>query len=154
VPELIERVLYEESIRTIEGQRELLEGVRARAGTLLATAFVATAFFGTQALDRRPLGGLEWSAIALFLLVVVSTLMVLTPWRLQLTHHPHSLIDYHLETAPISSLADVYSDLAYWNGVNYDENGRKLEALLVVFGVACASLVAEVVVWLIVLGGA
>jgi hypothetical protein len=128
--------------------------VRARAGTLLATAFVATAFFGAQALDHRPLGVLEWGAIGLFLVVVVSTLIVLTPWRLQLTHHPRSLIEYHLETAPVSPLADVYLDLAYWNGVNYDENGRKLETLLVIFGIACASLVAEVVVWLIVLGGA
>jgi hypothetical protein len=46
-----ERVVYEESVRTVDGQRELLEGVRARAGTLLATAFVATAFFGAQRLD-------------------------------------------------------------------------------------------------------
>jgi hypothetical protein len=73
----------------------------------------------------------------------VSTLIVLTPWRLQLTHHPHTLIDHHLQTEPVSALADVYLDLAYWNGVNYDENGRKLEALLGVFGVACASLVAH-----------
>jgi hypothetical protein len=153
VSEQIERVLYEESVRTLDGQRELLEGVRARAGTLLATAFVATAFFG-QALDRRPLGALEWSAIGLFLIVIVSTLIVLTPWRLRLTHHPHRLIAYHLETAPVSLLGDVYRDLAYWNGVNYDENGRKLETLLAVFGIACASLVAEVVMWLIVLGGA
>jgi hypothetical protein len=150
----IERVLYEESVRTVDGQRELLEGVRSRAGTLLATAFVATAFFGAQALDRHPVGGLEWGAIGLFLVVVVSTLIVLTPWRLQFTHHPHSLIAYHLETEPASTLVEVYADLAYWNGVNYDENGRKLEVLLVVFGVACASLVAEVVLWLVDVGGA
>jgi hypothetical protein len=154
VAEQIERVLYEESVRTIDGQRELLEGVRTRAGTLLATAFVATALFGAQALDRRPLGALEWSGIGLFLIVVVSALIVLTPWRLQLTHHPHTLIAYHLETAPVSLLAEVYRDLVYWNGVNYDDNGRKLETLLIVFGIACASLVAEVVVWLVVLGGA
>jgi hypothetical protein len=154
VAEQVERVLYEESVRTIDGQRELLEGVRTRAGTLLATAFVATAFFGAQALDRRSVGTFDWGAIALFLVVVVSTLIVLTPWRLRLTHHPHSLIAYHLETVPVSELSDVYRDLAYWNGVNYDENGRKIETLLVVFGIACASLVAEVVVWLIVVGGA
>jgi hypothetical protein len=88
------------------------------------------------------------------LIVVVSTLIVLTPWRLQFMHHPHALIAYHLETAPVSTLAELYRDLAFWNGVHYDENGRKLEALLGVFGAACASLVAEVVVWLVVLGGA
>ena len=106
-----------------------------------------------QALDHRPLGTLEWGAIGLFLVVVVSALIVLTPWRLQLTHHPRWLIEYHLETAPVSTLADVYLDLAYWNGVNYEENGRKLEALLSVFGVACASLVGEIIVWLVALGG-
>ena len=41
-----ERIVYEESVRTVDAQRELVEGVRARAATLLATAFVATAFFG------------------------------------------------------------------------------------------------------------
>jgi hypothetical protein len=141
-------------VRTVDGQRELLEGVRSCAGALLATAVVATAFFGSQAHDRHPVGGLEWSAIGLFLVVVVSTLIVLTPWRLQFTHHPHALIAYHLETDSISALAEIYLDLTYWNGVNYDENGRKLKALLGVFGIACASLVAEVVVWLVDLGGA
>jgi hypothetical protein len=52
-----------------------------------------------------------------------------------------------------SICAQVYRDLAYWNGVNFDSNGRKLEILLGIFAITCASLVAEVVVWLIALGG-
>jgi hypothetical protein len=148
-----ERLVYEESVRTVDGQRELLEGVRARAGTLLATAFVATAFFGAQGLDQHRPGRLEWSAIALFLVVVVATLIVLTPWRLQFAHHPHMLITNHLDLDAPHDSAHVYRTLAYWNGVHYDRNGRKLEALLSVFGVACASLVGEIIVWLVALGG-
>jgi hypothetical protein len=148
-----ERIVYEESVRTVEGQRDLLEGVRARAGTLLATAFVATAFFGAQALDRHSPDALEWIAVALFLTVIVSTLVVLTPWRLQFEHHPHSLITYHLDLETPRQSAHVYRELAYWNGVHYDRNGRKLEVLVTIFAIACASLVGEVIVWLIALGG-
>ena len=48
--EQLARVIYDESVRTVDSQRELLEGLRARAGTLLASAFVATAFFSGKAL--------------------------------------------------------------------------------------------------------
>jgi hypothetical protein len=91
-----ERVVYEESVRTVNWQRELLEGLRSRAGALLATAFVATAFFAAQALPGRREDPLEWLATSLFLVVIVSMLIVLIPWRLQFAHHPHSLIAYHL----------------------------------------------------------
>ena len=66
----------------------------------------------------------------------------------------HGDLDVAFHFGPVSALAEVYLDLAYWNGVNYDENRRKLEVLLGVFGIACASLVAELVVWLVDLGGA
>ena len=149
----IERIVYEESVRTVDGQRELLEGLRARAGTMVATAFVATAFFGAQGLDRRHATRLEWSAVALFLAVIVSALIVLTPWRLRFAHHPHSLITHQLDREVPPTSEQVYRDLAYWNGVNFDSNGRKLEILLGIFAITCASLVGEVVVWLIALGG-
>jgi len=139
----IERIVYEESVRTVDGQRELLEGLRARAGTMLATAFVATAFFGAQALDRRAASWLEWSAVALFLTVIVSALIVLTPWRLRFAHHPHSLMTHQLDRQEPQTSAQVY----------LDDNARKLEILLAIFAVTCASLVGEVVVWLIALGG-
>ena len=120
---------------------------------MLATAFVATAFFGAQALDRHAANWLEWSAVALFLTVIVSALIVLTPWRLRFAHHPHSLMTHQLDRDQPQTSAQVYRDLAYWNGVNFNDNVRKLEILLAVFAVTCASLVGEVVVWLIALGG-
>jgi hypothetical protein len=153
VTEQTERIVYEESVRTVDWQRELLEGLRSRAGALLATAFVATAFFAAQALHGRREDPLEWLATALFLIVVVSALIVLIPWRLQFFHHPHSLVAYHLDVDPPRDPNELYRTLAYWNGLRYNQNGRKLEVLFGVFGIACASLVAETVVWLIVLGG-
>jgi hypothetical protein len=43
---------YETSVRAIEDQASVLEGVQSRAGTLLAVAVVVTSFFGAQALQH------------------------------------------------------------------------------------------------------
>jgi hypothetical protein len=152
-----ERIVYEESVRTLSQQREVLDGLRARAGTLVAAASVATAFLSTQALDTPELGSLAWSAIILFCIVVVVSLAILVPWGWTFSHHPHLLIGIHLESErpspgwKPSTASEIYRNISYWNGVHYSENGRKLELMLVLFAVACAALTAEIVIWLILL---
>jgi hypothetical protein len=166
-----ERIVYEESVRALGQQRELLDGLRNRSGTLLAAASVATAFLSAQALlgdqpigvvqgqvlARRELDTLAWSAIVLFCAVVLLTVTVLIPWRWTFVHHPHALIGVHLESLDPprgwqpSTLHEIYRDLSYWNGVHYDENGRKLRVIFGLFGLACAALAAEIVLWLILL---
>ena len=43
---------YETSVRAVEDQASVLEGVQSRAGTLFAVAVVVTSFFGAQALQH------------------------------------------------------------------------------------------------------
>jgi hypothetical protein len=43
------------------------------------------------------------------------------------------------------------SQHSYWNGVHYDKNGAKLDAMFVLFAIACFALAAEIVIWLILL---
>jgi hypothetical protein len=155
-----ERVVYEESVRALAQQRDLLDGLRNRSGTLLAAASVATAFLSAQALRGEMRGDLDvvaWSAIVLFCAVVILSVAVLIPWRWTFAHHPHELIGVHLESLDPpagwqpSSLHEIYRDLSYWNGVHYDENGRKLRLIFGLFGLACGALAAEIVLWLILL---
>jgi hypothetical protein len=158
--EATERVVCEESTRTLRQQYELLDGLRGRAGTLLAAASLATAFLSAQALSRHQVVELvrgspvlhPWSAVGLFCLVVVLTLVVLIPWRWTFSHDPHLLIALHLEPGPPSSIEELYRNLSYWNGVHYQENGRKLQLMLGRFAIACLALAAEMVLWLVLLG--
>jgi hypothetical protein len=159
VGEEAERVVYEESVRTLDQQRALLDALRNRSGTLLAAASVATAFLSAQALRPAPreLDSLAWSAIVLFCAVVLLTVAVLIPWRWTFAHHPHALIGVHLEWEDPpkdwrpSTLHEIYRDLSYWNGVHYEANGRKLQLMFGLFALACAALAAEIIVWLILL---
>jgi hypothetical protein len=159
VREEAERIVYEESVRSLAQQRELLDGLRSRAGTLLGAASIATAFLSSQAI-RPPdaeLGSLAWTAIVLFCVVIVLALAILIPWHWTFAHHPHSLIGVHIESedAPKdwqpSTVSEIYRDISYWNGVHYDTNGRKLKVMLGVFAIACTALAAELVIWLILL---
>jgi hypothetical protein len=70
---------------------------------------------------------------------------------------PPSSIGIHLESEgpptgwKPSTLSEIYRNISYWNGVHYNENGRKLELMLVLFAVGCVALTAEIVIWLILL---
>jgi hypothetical protein len=159
VSEEAERIVYEESVRTLSQQKEVLDGLRARAGTLLAAVSIATAFLSSQALDTSDLDSLAWSAIVLFCLVVLLSISVFAtiPWGWTFAHHPHLLIGIHLDSERPppgwrpSTPAEIYRNISYWNGVHYNENVRKLAVMFVLFTVACVALAAEIVIWLILL---
>jgi len=162
VSEEAERIVYEESVRSLAQQRELLDGLRNRAGTLLAAASIATAFLSSQALRpaegmQPQLGSLAWTAIVLFCGVVLLALATLIPWQWTFAHHPHALIGVHIESPDPpkgwqpSTISQIYREISYWNGVHYDQNGRKLKVMFGMFAVACAGLAAEIVIWLILL---
>jgi hypothetical protein len=157
-----ERVVYEESARTLSQQREVLDGLRSRAGTLLGATSISTAFLSAEVLrgpagSRQDLDSLGWSAVALFCVVVLLSLAILIPWKWTFGHHPHLLIGVHLESEnppkywQPSTLSEIYRNISYWNGVHYNENGRKLQVMFVLFAVACTALAAEIVIWLILL---
>src|SRR4051794_15107385 len=90
VPDKPYELAYEASRHAIEDQAGVLEGLQARAGTLLAAAAVVTSFFGTQAFARaaartKGLPSLHVisytaAAIALFLSVALLTLVALLPY--------------------------------------------------------------------------
>jgi hypothetical protein len=48
-----EQIVYGEAVRAISAQEDNLDALRARTGTLLAAASVATAFLGGQVLAHQ-----------------------------------------------------------------------------------------------------
>src|SRR5438105_10635619 len=82
----MEAAIYEQSFRALDEQARVLDGLRARAGSLVGAATVATAFVGGLAAtsERAPspkLSVVAWVAIALYLSVVVLSLLISSPGR-------------------------------------------------------------------------
>lgn len=65
------RVAYEEAIRALSLQQEVIESIRGRAGLLLSAASITTSFLGAQALDGGRSGLVAWLALSIFVGVAV-----------------------------------------------------------------------------------
>jgi hypothetical protein len=84
----VEELAYEQALRAADHQEATLDGLRSRAGTLLAVASLATWFFGVKAIDEA---SDTWStaiAIVLFLVVLGSVLYVAATAALGLARVP------------------------------------------------------------------
>jgi hypothetical protein len=145
---------YREACRGREDQQRAATELRGRAGALIAAAAITTSFFGGQALVRHEIGAAAWVAIACFVLLCVTVLLVLWPrrdWTYSLA--PDELITTYLERGdrkPIG-LHVIQRDLALHIGHSTAFNRRQLQMLSIAFRAAALLLVTEVVAWVVAL---
>jgi hypothetical protein len=86
------RLAYEAAIRSVTDQSGVLEGLRARAGTMFAATALVTSFLGGQALTRIERQGhlptfhlvsVTGAAVLAFILVALATVAILWPYRVR-----------------------------------------------------------------------
>jgi hypothetical protein len=147
----LEHLAYDEATRAIDRQSTSLDGLRARAGILLAAVSLATSFFGGLALGD---GDLSTPAIAFVVVAILSGLAagvlcvaVLWPraeWKFNIG--AKELLP-RLEAA--DDEASAYRSLALTLEEAYDENEDGLGSLLWRFRLACIALGVEALAWLL-----
>lgn len=150
----LEQLAYEEAKRAIDRQSSSLDGLRGRAGILLAAISLSTSFFGGLALGEDDLS--RW-AIAVAVLAIVSFVVaagacvaVLWPraeWAFNLS--AKRIIRQLDETRPDEATA--YRELALRLEVNHRANETRLEVLFRLFRTACVALAIETLAWLVLL---
>jgi len=152
VIEAVARLAYEESLRLLEIQRESVDGLRTRAGTLLAAAALVTTFLGGQALAGAPsIGWWEWAAIVLFIGTCACTLLVLLPWKLGWGEKTNSLIVDYVRDEKMTP-ERMLSDLALKHKKSRESNERTVGWLQWGTRIAVILLALEVVSWLVEIG--
>jgi hypothetical protein len=151
----VEAAIYDQSFRALDEQARVLDALRARAGALVAGATVATAFLGglagaPVAVDRRArLDRASWVAIALFVAVLLLSLVVTTPRANSVfSHHPHRLISAYLEKRSSATIGGYQRAIAHYNGRHFDANARQLRRLDRMLMLASVLLALELVLWL------
>jgi len=145
---------YREARRDLEDQERFVVELRARAGALIASAAIATSFFGGQVLARRDIGVAGWVAIGCFVLLGLAVLAVLWPrrdWEFSLA--PHEFIATYLEPADGEPWEHhlIERDLALHMGRSAELNRRQLRMLTTMFRLGGLLLIAEVLAWVIAL---
>jgi hypothetical protein len=154
---------YEASVRAIESQVNVLDGIRARAGTLLAAAAVVLSFFAAQALRSTAVGDRRTptlhvvsyasGAIAAFAGVAVLTLAALLPTGVRFSVDAGRMLEIIERRAadnPVSSI-EAYQVVARQHRWLYHVNQGQIRALSWCLRGATVCLVTEVALWIVVL---
>lgn len=146
------RLAYEEVVRRISTQRQVLSDVRTRVGTLFGAASLATSFLSSVAAGSNglTLGFFGWAGVALFGLVTAVTMAMFGTARLFFSI-PHTENVGILEMAPdpAGSAADTYREFANRLERRSTETGRRMRPLFAGMSVLCFLVGAELIAWTI-----
>lgn len=142
-----------EAIRAIDGQQENLDNLRARVGILLSAATIATSFLGGIALDSgRSLTVPGYVAVVLFIAHLACGMFLLWPrgWRFQTS--AQYMVDDWIDSRNYDE--DKFRRrLIYWADRHVGTNGKRLNRLWGWYAAAIVLLGAEIVAWILDIGG-
>jgi hypothetical protein len=136
------RLAYDEAVRAVRAQAETLAGIRQRAGTVLATSVVVTAFFGGQAVVRGAApSSLGWLAVIAFATTGALSVSVLFP------ADPASTTDVEAVVA-LAERGPAEREVALLLWDQYRENSGNIARLLWLFRAGAVGLLAEALFWI------
>lgn len=143
-------LVFSESVRAVQDQAAVVDGLRSRAGLMISAASLVTGFFAGVALgtpEHLDLWG--WVATGLFSSVAGISLWILWPrqeWAF--TSDPTDLVRDYVD-APNVTLPRAERNLSIYLGQAFANNKAKLRWLFFWFEIACVLLVLEVVFWIV-----
>jgi hypothetical protein len=148
----VARVVYDESLRLLEVQRDAVEGARTQSGTVLAAAALVTTFLGGRAVvTGQHLSTGAWIAIGLFIACAVCAITVLMPWKFRWGQRPVEVVQKYLDD-DASDASVLLRDLALKHEESRKDNRPTLHTLQWLLRASALFLLAEVVAWLVEIG--
>jgi len=146
---ILYKVAYDEAVRALSEQQEVIESLRTRAGLLLSAAAVTTSFLGAQALDGGDSSLSAWLATIGFIGVALVSLAILWPREWEFTANPQDLIQTYIENAGPAPAGELHRDLSLHMHASYAVNRAGLKELVIFFQIASGLLTVEVILWVI-----
>ena len=142
-------VVLEESRRLLNRQEANLDGLRTKAATSLSAAAVVAALFGTDLLKHHHLNVLEATALALFAVGSVLSIVVLQPsgFVFGRTSLDDFISDIDSAEDKSSAIDDVERDLALMLDGYRQDNKRTVGLLTTGYRWSLWLLVAQVLAW-------
>lgn len=143
------KVAYDEGVRALSQQQNLIDSIRTRAGLLLSAGAVTTSFLGAQALNGGRPTAATWLALACFVGLSSAALAILWPHRWEFGANPENVIESYIETGEPSSVAEIHRDLSIHMHGSYTVNLAGQKQLAARLRLAGTFLTTEVILWVI-----
>jgi hypothetical protein len=142
------KLAYEEASKSQAQRFAELESLRSRAGLLISSAAVSTAFLGSVALKQGHWS--FWTALATLLFVAVgaSAVYILWPRDWWFSVDANKFINEYVDDEPLS-LSDTYRDMAiHLQNANDNQNTPRIDDVVLALRIGAAALTLEVAAWL------
>ena len=147
--DLLYKVAYDEAVRALAEQQEVIDSFHTRAGLLFSATAITTSFLGTEALGGGDLNFASWAALLCFVAVAAASLAVLWPREWNVTADLRDVIDTYIESAEPAPIEDLHRELSLHMRGSHLENRKGIRKLIVLLQVASVLLAVEVVLWIV-----
>ena len=140
----------EEARRAFDALAEELAGLRNRSTQILSVSGLVAAFLGGLTLDKdRPVGTWGGLDVGAFVVMVCLTMVILWPRRLYASIDPTTLVTW--AEIPANSRSVMDRDLALHLGEKYEANRRTIDQLTWVYCGVVATLLVEIISFVLTL---
>ncbi|HVF04009.1 MAG TPA: hypothetical protein VNA20_04135 [Frankiaceae bacterium] len=123
------RLVYEESLRALQDQREALNNLRSRAGQLLTAASIIETFLVGIVLrgERAAPGVATWVGVAAFVSAALVCVWIVLPARgWAFGNSATILLTGYVDAAPPATLDEMHRNLAVYMEGRWDRNQDEL----------------------------
>lgn len=143
--------LLDQVQRSLTQQQSSLDNLRARAGTIVATAALVSSFFGTRVFTAEaPKGAAAaFTVVAILSLGVTlaATLRIAAPYAWQWGFDGYALMNDYIEATPAVSLGNMRRGVAWHMQADVNQNVERLDHLYKCLTWAIGALGAQLVAW-------
>jgi hypothetical protein len=140
-----ETLALDESVRAMAHQKATLDGLRTRAGTLVAAASIATSFLGGDAIASVDDSWSTALGVVLFVVVLACMIAILWPRRWDFTVSANTILGNQRRVPADIATHEVW--VAQTLEAHFDANQVQLNQLMRLFRWGCIALTAETVAW-------
>jgi hypothetical protein len=127
--DILYKVAYDEAVRALSEQQNVIDSLRNRAGILLSAAAITTSFLGAQALDGGDSGPAVWLAMSGFVSVALASLAILWAARMGVHDEPTRRDPDLYRGRKAGPIEELHRDLSPYEGELHQEPKRPRTAL-------------------------
>ena len=145
------RLAYDAGLQAVDEQASTLRETRDRAGSLMSAAAVAGGLAAGLAFNADRVSGIDAPgaigaavAVAGFVLVAATTVMIWRPTEGRFVHDAGVIIGSYVEGHPPLDLPEVHRELALWLGKRTESNRRMLAVQLRTFSWGLVGLLVQI----------
>lgn len=145
--------IYQEAVRGLLHQQNVVESLNTRAGNLIFAAAFATSLLGSRALSDG-LGLWDWIAMTLLLGIGLLIAIMLYPYyNYTFRFDPEELLSQYVDGGADATMSAIHRELALRIKADMINNWRVIQRIRMALQLSLILFLLEILAWVFSIGG-